>query len=80
MCFFQTASKIPKGERMPKLTVLVDLDPIVRVNHVRALPWTCSLEEGTGTEASLWLGGALLNGEGMAVCSHQILSIGFAFL
>lgn len=48
MCFSKTASKIPKGERMPKLTVLVDLDPIVRVNHVRALPWTCILEEGTG--------------------------------
>lgn len=33
---------------MPKLTVLVDLDPIVRVNHARALPWTCSLGEGGG--------------------------------
>lgn len=48
MCFSTAASKIPKGDRMPKLTVLVDLDPIVRVNHVRALPWTCSLEEGAG--------------------------------
>jgi hypothetical protein len=58
MCFSKAACKIPKGEEMPKLTVLVDFRPIVRVNHVRALPWPCSVEsEDRHTKHSpVWLG------------------------
>lgn len=58
MCFSKAASKIPKGEQMPKVTVLVYFRP----DHQGALH--CNQKPGTAQETSLQLRGALLKEAG----------------
>ena len=44
MCFSKAASKIPRENKRQNWLSWCILDRMVRVTHVRALHWTCSLE------------------------------------
>ena len=66
MCFSKAASKIPQGEQMPKLTVLVYFRPDRQGESCQDFaldPQPGSQEEQTH-KTSPWLGGTFLKEEG----------------
>lgn len=65
MCFSKAASKIPKGEQMPKLTVLLYFRPDRQGESCQVFALDLQLgNQGQARKTSLRLGGTLLKEAG----------------